>query len=267
MPSATVEAALFDATHIWYMVLSAAISAVLLILARFFLKTQKQKDAFLKFWALITVALHYSSLWVYFLRDGDKTIAENMLFAIHPCNVCMWLLLAVAFIKNRESLLFEILTEFVFWGGAVCGFIGIFLNENYVGSIGLADYEVFKGLVSHSTMIIGALYLLVGKYVKIRVFNVISVVFGLTIFIVNGAIINTVYDIFDRAPCNSMYLQKPPFDNMPWFNTLFIGVVAISVCFIITAIYEQIALKKEERWYTRLKQLFTKKNKSYKEIL
>lgn len=258
---ATVEAALFDATHIWYMVLSAAASVGLLVLAHLYLKTQKQKDSFLKFWALITVALHYSSLWVDFFKDGDKTIGENMLFAIYPCNICMWLLFAVSLIRNKESLVFKILAEFVFWGGTVCGIIGIVLNENYVGSIGLADYEIFKGLISHSTMVMGALYLLVGKYVKIRVFNVISVAVGLTIFIVNGTIINTLYEIFEREPCNSMYLQEPPFDNMPWFNTLLIGVIAISVCFIITAIYEQIALKKEERWYTRLKQLFLDKFK------
>lgn len=256
----TSEAKLFDLGHSLYMFISVLTTVALLVLAYFFIKDQKHKDIFLKAWAISTVIIHYSVIYVNFLKDGTKEIGENMMFAIHPCNVCMWLLLIVSFVKKKDTLAYRILAEFTCWAGTICGIIGIVLNENYVGS-GLEDYEAFKGLVSHSTMILGAIYLLVGGYIRIRVFNVLSVVSGLLLFIINGTAINTIYKVFDRGEPNSMYLQEPPFPDMPWFNTLFIGVIAVLVCFITTAIYEQIALPREERWYTRLKQLFDKRIK------
>ncbi|MBO5312939.1 MAG: YwaF family protein [Clostridia bacterium] len=256
----TAEAQLFDLGHSLYMVISFALMALFLLLSYKLAKTQAQKDRLLRMWAIITVAIHYSVIYVNFLLDGDKAIGENMIFAIHPCNVCMWLLLIVSLVKKRDTLAFRILAEFVAWGGTVCGIIGIVLNENYVGN-GLGDYEAFKGLVSHSTMIAGALYLLVVGYIKIRVFNVISVASGLAFFLINGAFINTLYGIFDRGEPNSMYLQEPPFPDFPWINTLFIGVVAVLVCFTVTAVYEQLALKKEDRWYTRLKQIIRSESK------
>ena len=254
----TSQAVLFDLNHILYMVISFLLTAVLLALAFFFVKAQNKRDNFLKLWAVLTVVIHYSIIYVNFLKEGNLQIGENMIFAIHPCNVCMWLLLITAFVKNKNTVAFRLLAEFVFWAGTVCGIIGIVLNENYVGN-GITDYEAFKGLVSHSTMIVGALYLLVGGYVKLRASNVLSVVLGLLLFVVNGALINFIYKLFDRGEPNSMYLQEAPFPNVPWLNTLVIGLIAVAVCFAITATYEQIALKREDRWYTRLHNLMKMK--------
>lgn len=248
----TSQAALFDLNHILYMVISFLLTAAVLIVAYFYAKKEEQRDGFLKLWAVLTVAIHYSIIYVDFLMNGSLQIGENMIFAIYPCNVCMWLLFITAFSKNKKTVAFRILAEFVFWAGTVCGIIGIVLNENYVGN-GMTDYETFKGLVSHSTMIVGAIYLLVGGYVKLRVLNVPSVAFGLLLFVANGALINFIYKHFDRGEPNSMYLQEAPFSSIPWLNTWVIGLMAVAVCFVITAVYEQIALKKEDRWYSRLR--------------
>lgn len=258
---ALAEAKLFDVGHISYMAVSFAIMIGLLVLAAIYLKTPRQKDNFLKFWAIFTVILHYTVVYTNFLFENDSDIGGNMLFPIYPCNVCMWTLFAVSLIKDKKSIAFQILAEFTFWAGTICGIVGIVLNDNYIDSAGLfRDYEVFKGLVSHSTMIMGTVYLLVGKFIKIRVFNTISVASGLLVFfLLNGSIINWLYLRFRGEERNSMYLQEPPFEGMDWFNTAFIGLIAILVCFVITAIYEQIALKKEDRWYSKLKRLFAKK--------
>lgn len=259
----TVTPHLFDLGHILYISISAVLTCVILILARMLIKSQSSKNLFLRLWAIFTVVIHYSVIYVDFLSSGKLQIGENMIFAIHPCNVCMWLLLAVSLIKKQDTAVFRIIAEFVFWAGTICGIIGIVLNENYA-ALGLGNYEAFKGLLSHSTMIIGSLYMLVGGYIRIRVFNVVSVISGLILFVVNGAFINGIYKLFDRGEPNSMYLQKPPFPDMPWLNTVFIGIIAVFVCFIITSLYEQIALKRDERWYARLQKIYEEKYKEKK---
>ncbi len=244
---------MFGLTHILYMLISAMISAGILIFLYVKVEDEGKKTLALRLMALVTVAIHYSSLWVDFFASGSLTIAPSHLLPIHPCNVCMWLLLAVSYIKNRESRIFKIMAEFIFWGGLVCGSIGIIINENFGANPTLADYGVLKGMLSHSTMVLGCIYVLVAGMIRIRVKNVISVVAGLLFFALDGTVINLLYTVFGRGVCNSMYLQELPFPEMPWLNTLTMGILGVAVAFIATAIYEQVALPKDERWYARLK--------------
>ena len=244
---------MFGLTHILYMLISAMISAGILIFLYVKVEDDGKKTLALRAMAVVTVIIHYSSLWVSFFATGDKTIEESQLLPIHPCNVCMWLLIACSFIKNKSSIIFKLISEFTFWGGVVCGSIGIIINENFGANPTLADYDVLKGMLSHSTMVLGCIYLLVSGMVKIRVSNVISVIAGLSFFVIDGAIINTLYLIFGRGECNSMYLQELPFPDMPWLNTLTMGIMGVAVAFIATVIYEQVALPCEERWYSKLK--------------
>ena len=244
---------MFGTTHILYMLISALISAGILVFLYIKVKDEGKKTLALRIMALVTVAIHYSSLWVDFFASGSLTIAPSHLLPIHPCNVCMWLLLAVSYIQNRESRIFKIMAEFVFWGGLVCGSIGIIINENFGANPTLADYGVLKGMLSHSTMVLGCIYVLVAGMIRIRVTNVISVVAGLLFFVLDGTVINLLYTVFGRGVCNSMYLQELPFPEMPWLNTLTMGILGVALAFIATAIYEQVALPKDERWYARLK--------------
>ena len=248
---------MFNLTHILYMVISAVITAGLLVLCRYFVKTDKGKARVLKASAISTVLLHYSSLWVDYISTGSAEVNSVMLFAVYPCNICMWILLALSLCKKRDNVFYALFAEGLFWVGTVCGFIGIFINENYGNNPTLADWDILKGLLSHSTMIFGTIYLLVGKFVKIRVFNVLSVVCVLLLFIVDGLFVNTLFKACDLGSPNSMYLQEAPFPAMPWLNTWTIGVVAVVIVFSVTAFCE-LSLPKEERWYTKLKKLKNK---------
>ncbi len=250
---------MFNTVHILYMVISAIVTGALLTLFYLKVKDEEQKTRILRFFALITVAIHISPLWIDFFKAGEAVAQSVMLLPIHPCNVCMWLLVIVSFYKNKSSIAYKLLSEFTFWAGTVCGSIGIIFNENFGSNPTLADYDVLKGLLSHSTMLLGCIYLLVCGFVRIRVSNVISVIAGLTLFVIDGAIINTLYSIFELSPCNSMYLLEAPFESAPWLNTLVIGIIGVLVCFAITAIHEAIALPSSERWYNRL---FTKEEKT-----
>ena len=238
------------------MVISALVSAGILILMYYKLDTEDKKIGGLKFIAIVTVILHYSSLWVDYLEDGEATIGSEMLFAVHPCHVLMWMLFVSSFLQkksgNISGKIVQLMNEFLFFGGIVCGSIGIIINENFGNNPTLTDYHVLKGLLSHSTMIIGCIYVLVGGFIKIRVKNLFGIIAGLSLFIVDGVIVNSIFAIAGLDTPNSMYLMEPPFANMPWLNTAVIGVAALLVGFTATAIYEAIALPKEERWYTLL---------------
>ena len=251
---------MFDSTHILYMVISGIVSVLLWWGIFLCCKTEKRKLGALKFFALITVIIHYSSLWVYFLKDGSVLVENSMLFPLYPCNICMWLLLITAFVKKRDHVAYKFLSEFTFWAGCVCGFIGILLNEHYAMMPSLLDYHVLKGLLSHSTMIVGCALLAVLGIVKIRVRNVLSVALGLLLFVVDGTLMNALYAACELPPCNSMYLLGSPFENLPWLTTSVIGLIALATTFVITLIYEQLFVPKDERWYALLKRKLGKTN-------
>ena len=240
---------MFNSIHISYMVISGIISVAILLLASKFCKTEKSKFAAIKFFAVITVIIHYSSLWIDYFTTGVAVASPPMLLPIYPCNICMWLLLISAFIKKRDNFAYRSLAEFTFWAGCVCGFVGILLNEQFAYNPTLSDYGVLKGLLSHSTMIVGAALIASLGIVKIRVKNVLSVALGLLLFGIDGAAINALYAHFNLPPCNAMYFLEPPFSNMPWFTTSVIGLIAIFVTFVLSALYEQIFVPKNERWY------------------
>ena len=46
-----------------------------------------------------------------------------------------------------------------------------------------------------------------------------------------------------------MYLQKAPFPDLPFINTLTIGIAGVVITFVLSTILEIINLPKEERWY------------------
>lgn len=245
------------------MVISSVITAALLIACSVWLKEQKHKDLVLKISAVATVALHFSNLWVDYFTTGSASMENNQLLPVYPCNIMMWLLLIAAFWKNKESTAFTVLAEFTFWAGVVCGTVGIAFNVNYDNNPNLLDYDIFKGLISHSTMLFGCIYVLVGKYIQIRVFNVVSCIFGLLLFVVDGMLVNAMFAYFKLPPVNAMYLQQSPIPGMPWLSPVLMGAAALLLLFAGLALYE-LRLPQEERWYSKLKLIkdeFIKKTK------
>lgn len=255
---------LFDLSHNLYIIISGLITISLITLSCFCIKKQKWKDVILKTSAILTVIIHFSSLYVDYFSTGYALIESTMILPIFPCNIAMWLLVISAFWKNKQSKTFSYIAEFTFYLGLVGGVVGILFNEIYSSNPNLADWFVLKGLLSHSVMIFGCVYLLTGKYIKIRVKNLLSVFFGLLLLLIDGGIIIGLYNLANLSPPNCMYLLENPFPNLPWFNTYFIGIISLIVVFCITTLFEQIALPKEERWYTKLKLKLNQKQKKEK---
>lgn len=211
-------------------------------------KKQETKDLILKIVAVLTVFIHYSSLWIDFFQNGSVEVDDSMLLPIYPCNIIMWMLLIVAFFKNKKSKFYIVLSEFVFLVGTLCGVVGEVVNENYLNAGSIDSYHVLKGLLSHSTMVFGTMYLYAFEYVKIStVRNSISCVCGGLYFLLNGFIINSLFTKFSIPSVNSMYLQEPPFPDVPQINVLVLGLAALILIVLLTSIYELIFYKKEDR--------------------
>ena len=240
---------MFNTEHILYMVISGILTVVLLYLAAHYAKDQKTKNFILKLSAIITVMIHYSNLWVdYFVSGGNATIENNQILPVYPCNVVMWMLLVASLLQNKKRLLFQVLSEFCFLVGSICGIVGIVLNVNFGNTPTLADYDILKGMLSHSTMLFGCLYMMVGKYVRIRVFNAVSVTIGLGTFVICGVGVNMLYEYFGMTPPDGMFLKSNPYTTV---SPVILGIWAIIILFCGLSIWE-LRLPKEDRWYSKL---------------
>jgi hypothetical protein len=245
---------MLDSGLVVYTLISGIVIALLLIVCNKFVKVQRIKDKILKTSAILTVIIHYSTLYVDFFSTGIAELDNTMLLPVYPCNVVMWLLLIVSFMKNRRVKVFETLAVSTFYIGIVGGAIGVLFNEIYLSDPTFSDWDVLNGLLSHSTMTFGCIYLLVGGYINIRVKNVMSVACGLFLLLADGIAVISLYKLFNMDPPNCMYLLENPFPQIKWFNPLVLGGIGICVVFVITVLYEQFALVEENRWYVKIKE-------------
>ena len=243
---------MLDTTHILYMLISGGIGAAIVVALRLLNRETYYRIA-ITACAAVTIALHYSPLWVEYLTEGTATLSAEMLFLVFPCHICMWLLvLSTVFIK-KEGVLVRLLRDFTFLGGTICGAIGTILNENYDRTPDLTEYSVLKGLLSHSTMVLGCILLFVAGYAKIRMDRTIpSTLAGLALFSANGLFVNWLFARCGLPSENAMFLEGSPYPDVPWLNAYAIFGAALLTGFLIALLYEQFAFQKEERWYTRL---------------
>ena len=233
-----------------YNLIAFILTTGLMILCKKVIRKDSTKDFVLKFVSVAVVVIHYSSLYVdFFSNNGNAMIENNMILPVYPCNIIMWLLLIVSLMKNKESKIYKALSEFTFIGGTLCGVIGVLFNINFLNNPDLGNYDIFKGLISHSVMIFGTIYLFVFDYVKLEVVRTMkSIIFGLIIFVICGLTINILFAIFNIPSVNAMFMLEPPLPDLPFFNFFTIGLLGLILSFIGLNIYEHFALPKEQRW-------------------
>ncbi|MCQ2565063.1 MAG: hypothetical protein MJ152_04335, partial [Clostridia bacterium] len=94
---------MFNLEHICYMIVSAIITIVGLILAKKFAKTDKQKSALLQLVGWLSVAVHFSSLYVEFFSTGSATADSSELLLMYPCNILMWLVVICGYLPKDKK--------------------------------------------------------------------------------------------------------------------------------------------------------------------
>ena len=203
-----------------YNVISLGIVAILLVLCKKVIKTQQVKDGILKFIAILSVAIHFSSLYVDFFSNNGIAIIENsLLLPVYPCNISMWALLITAFFKKKETKGYKYLSHFTAFGGTICCLIGVLFNMNFLAKPDFTDYNIVKGLISHTVMVFGTIYLFVLDYVKIEAKDTfISCLLGTLLLSINGLFINTTFELFDIPSVNAMFMLEAPLEMFPFLN-------------------------------------------------
>lgn len=249
---------MFNLQHILYMTISGALTAVLIYLFVRLLKNEKSKTLVLRAVGILTVLVHYSDLLVeYITEGGEATISSTHILPMYPCNVIMWLFLILSFIEKRDSVVFRVLSEFCFLGGTVCMIVGIVFNANFDSTPTLLDYSVLKGLLSHSVLLVGCLYLFFGGFIKIGAFNSVSVFFGLLTFVICGAFVNILFSAYGLEITDGFYLIEIPGTGI---SSVIPGTLLVLLMLGIYSLFE-LRLPKDERWYAKIKKFLYKKEK------
>lgn len=236
---------MFDSSHTAYIFISLAITALMIWLPVRFIRKQSHKDIYLKFWAMATFFLHISPLWVLFLQGDPPTANDNMLFPIYFCNMSMYLLVVAAFWGNKNTRFYGYMATIVGYAGAIGALISLFYPEYYlVSTYPIFEWGIFKSMASHSTMLIGSLYLFFGGYFKVNRYNAVVFAAGLPFFGLTGVIVNWIFALAGLAPVNAMYLEHPPIEDVPFLNVYVITLMMLIVIFIVSFSYEIISKRK-----------------------
>jgi len=97
-------------------------------------------------------------------------------------------------------------------------------------------------------MLLGCIYMLVGGFIQIRVFNAVSVIVGLGTMLACGVGVNALYEHFGMEAPDGMWLKSNPYIGVP---PLLLGFVFALLLFVVLHIRD-LRLPIEERWYSKI---------------
>jgi len=242
-------------TMILYALVTFSITAVILYFSYKKLKTDKQIMKAFRIGTIITLIIHYSDFFKELIVNGKIVLTDNLLLIVYPCNLIMWLCVFLSFFNDTNSKVFKIVSEFVSFGGLLCAFLGVILNANYCNNPDLTDFGIFKGLLSHNTMIYSQVLLIVTKRVKLSALrNFFTSTFGVLLMMAFGLYDRLLDILFEVNPSDynaAMFLFSVPFDSMPWATFPVMMAVGLSVIFVVLNVLELIIYKKGNRWFNK----------------
>lgn len=244
---------MFGTSHILYIVLSlAAVTAAMV--GGYFIKGEKEKNFFLKFWAVMCFVTHISIMWVTLIQNVKQggnygNAYDNILFPIYFCNFMMYLLLIVAFIPRKDTKFYRWIATFTAYGGVFGALITVFATPP-----DFTDFESVKSALSHTFLLMGCVYLFVGGYIKINVYNLVPYTAGLLSCGPLGGIIELIYFACGLPSPNAMYLVHGP-NELPEFKWWMFVLCMLAIIFAFTVVWEFCTRKKEDRWYKTIRDL------------
>ena len=239
-----------------------ALIALGLWLIKKFVKKERTQNIILISAAIFTILFHYSS-FIFKLLSGGNAIeylgeTPNLILPIYPCNVVMWSALIFAFLKNKKARVGSFFADYLFWFGVVSTLVGMFANVDFINNPTLADYENFKSITAHDTLLFNILLLPIFGYIKIDVKrNIANIIISIFIMAIIGCYCNLVFHalVSEEAAydVNSMFLIHSPFEGLDFLTYPVISLIAVPIYFGVFVICDLCAHKKGERFYNQVK--------------
>ncbi len=225
-------------------------------------KKERTQNVLLCVAAIFTILFHYSSfLFKLLARDGAMeylSATPNLILPIYPCNVVMWSALIFALLKNKKTKVGEFFADYLFWFGVISTLVGMFANVDFINNPTLANYENFKSIAAHATLLFNVLLLPFFGYIRIDVKrNIKNIIISIFVMGILGCYCNLVFRaIASEAVAydvNSMFLIHSPFDGLDFLTYPVISLIAIPIYFAVFVVCDLCAKKKGDRFYNKLK--------------
>lgn len=223
-------------------------------------KRERTRNILLVAAAVFTILFHYSS-FIFKLFSGGNAIeylreTPNLILPIYPCNVVMWSALIFALLKNKKSRVGSFFADYLFWFGIVSTLVGMFANVDFIRNPTLADYENFKSITAHATLLFNILLLPIFGYIKIDVKrNITNIIMSIFEMAAIGCYCNLLFSALASAEAaydvNSMFLIHSPFEGLEFLTYPVIALIAIPIYFFVFAICDFCVHKKGERFYNK----------------
>ena len=227
-----------------------------------YVKQERTKNIILAAAAIFTILFHYSTYIFKLLSGGDAmeylSQTPNLILPIYPCNVVMWSAFIFAFLKNKKSRVGAFFTDYLFWFGIISTLVGMFANVDFIKNPTLADYDNFKSIAAHATLLFNVLLLPIFGYVKVDVKrNIENIIISIFVMAAIGGYCNLVFYALASATVaydvNSMFLIHSPFEALTFLTYPVISLIAIPIYFSVFVICDLCVHKKGDRFYNKVK--------------
>lgn len=247
---------LFDGFHTVYIIGSLLLTGLILYFAKY-IKNNRNKEKFLLFWAAATFLLHLSPLWIDFLKGESAIAVDNMLFPIYFCNLAMLMLLLTSLFKDKTTKAFKIIATSTAYSGIIGALVSLIYPDYYVSTDAGMTFGILKSMLSHSTMLVGSIYLFSGNFIKVDKNSTKYFIYGLLSYGMIGAIVNIIFYMFGLPNPNAMYLQASAIEEVPFLNGYVIAFIVVLVVFGIN----RLILKYKDKLINCYKEKIVNKNR------
>ena len=219
-----------------------------------YVKRERTKNLIFCVAAVFTILFHYSTLGFKLLTEGNAMEylrdTPNLILPIYPCNVVMWSALIFAFLKNKNSRVGKFFADYLFWFGIISTLVGMFANVDFINNPTLADYNNFKSIAAHATLLFNVLLLPIFGHIKINVKrNLLNIIISIFVMAAIGFYCNLVFYVLVSAEAaydvNSMFLIHSPFEGLDFLTYPVIALIAVPIYFAVFVICGRIFQRKK----------------------
>ena len=219
-----------------------------------YVKRERTKNLIFCVAAVFTILFHYSTLCFKLLTNGNAMEylrdTPNLILPIYPCNVVMWSALIFAFLKNKNSRVGKFFADYLFWFGIISTLVGMFANVDFINNPTLADYNNFKSIAAHATLLFNVLLLPIFGHIKINIKrNLLNIIISIFVMAAIGFYCNLVFYVLVSAEAaydvNSMFLIHSPFEGLDFLTYPVIALIAVPIYFAVFVICGRILQRKK----------------------